>query len=151
MSDEQLVQMEIREIQIAEDLREIPVVILVEVGGFRHFPIFMGHFEANALEDSAFTADGKTVSPHSRPLTHDFIVNILNDLEASPIRVVIPRLENDTYYGELEIKSSAGSIVRVDCRPSDAMVLATKLQIPIYVEENVLAQVASDLPENPPE
>jgi bifunctional DNase/RNase len=132
---EKYVRMELREYQIVEDMHQTQVIILSETEGTRSFPIFIGYQEAKALD---FAVAG-LVAP--RPLTHDLVVNVIRDLGASLVRVLVVKLEKDTFYGALELRTADGKTVRVDSRPSDAMVLATKMNAPIYVEEQVLVEV----------
>ena len=132
---ENFVQVELREYQIVDDMSHTQVIILGEVDGPRAFPIFIGFNEAAALD----FAVGGGVAP--RPMTHDLILNVIRDLGAVLERVLVVKLEKDTFYGALELRTADGRIVRVDSRPSDAIVLATKKRAPIYVAEQVLQEV----------
>jgi len=135
------VLMEISEIQTSDDPRDLPIIVLSEHDGIREFPIFIGHIEARALEEAALGTAGAGSLHLHRPLTHDLIYNVIDGLESRITRVLITKLEHGTFYGALELKSESGKTVEIDTRPSDAMVLATKRKVPIYVEEKVLAEV----------
>ncbi len=133
---EKFIEMEVREIHLVGNEGEA-VVILHEKEGLRSFPIFIGIFEAYALELAARKQRAE------RPLTHDLILNVLHDLGAKLLRVLVVELRGGTFIGALEVLTSLGSVVRVDARPSDSMVLAMKCQVPIFVEEQVLAEVGN--------
>jgi bifunctional DNase/RNase len=137
---ERFVEMEVREIQTSEDPRDLPIIVLAEKNGTREFPIFIGHIEARALEEAVLGSKTLAFGLPRRPMTHDLILNTIDGLKATFDRVLITRLENSTFYGALELKTN-GELVRIDSRPSDAMVLAMKRKTPIFVEENVLAEV----------
>lgn len=131
---ENYVEMELREICLRND--PPPAIELGEVDGSRTFQIFIGYNEALAMD---FTVTGKRPPP--RPMTHDLILNVVEGLGASLLRVLVVKLEENTFFGALELQTSDGSVKRIDSRPSDAIVLAMKRHVPIYVEENVLREV----------
>lgn len=137
---EQFIEMEVREIQTSEDSRELPIIVLAEKNGTREFPIFVGHMEGHALEEAVLGRMTVYLGVPHRPMAHDLMLNIIDGLEADFQRVLITKLENSTFFGALEL-ANRGEIVRIDSRPSDAMVLAMKRKIPIFVEEKVLADV----------
>ena len=126
------IEMELSEIQLSEGINQHQVIILSEKGGARTFPIFIGFYEASAMELSI-----KGYQP-PRPMTHDLICNILETCELKLVRILIDELKNDTFYGKLVIQKSEGEEVLVDSRPSDAIVLASKQHLPIFVDEDVL-------------
>ncbi len=138
---ENFIEMEVREIQTSEDPRDLPIIVLAEKVGEREFPIFIGHIEARALEEAVVGSAAHLLGYPRRPMTHDLILNTIDGLTAAFKRVLITRLEGGTYYGALELATDSGAIVLIDSRPSDAIVLAMKRKIPIFVEENVLAEV----------
>ena len=109
------------------------VVILREVNSDRYLPIMVGIYEAEhltlALQDVEV----------SRPLTYDLFVNILDSLGAQVIHVEVVSLKDETYFGNIVI-SLNGSLHNVDSRPSDAMNLAVRLQVPIFVSDEVLEE-----------
>ena len=137
---ERFIEMEVREIQTSEDPRDLPIIVLAEKSGNREFPIFVGHIEGRVLEDAALGSGNLLMNFRRRPMTHDLILNTIDGLKATFERVLITRLESSTFYGALELRTN-GDLVRIDSRPSDAMVLAVKRKIPIFVEEKVLAEV----------
>ena len=76
-----------------------------------------------------------------RPMTHDLIFNILDSFNLRLVRVLIDELRNDTFFGKLVIQKEEQPEILVDTRPSDAIVLASKRNTPIFVHEDVLNQV----------
>lgn len=132
---EHYIEVELREIHLAEDPLRAQIIVLAEKEGERSFPIYIGMHEALALEMAA----RREKAP--RPLTHDLILNVLEGVGAELVRVLVVKLERDTYYGALEVRTADGETVRIDARPSDSIVLATKCQVPIFVEEKVLNEV----------
>lgn len=145
---ENYIEMELREIQTSDDLRDLPIVVLAEVSGDREFPIFIGHLEARALEDAALGTPVVPLGIPRRPMTHDLILNVIDGLEAGLERVLITRLDSGTFYGALELKCGNDK-KRIDSRPSDALVLAVKRRVSIFVEEKVLAEVQRENNEQP--
>jgi bifunctional DNase/RNase len=109
-------------------------LILKEIGGDRRLPIIIGSFEAQHI---ALELEG--IKP-PRPLTHDLIRNIIEQLGFSISYVYINELRDGTFFAK--IKVDVGSIDEIDARPSDAIALALKFAVPIYVSEEVMNEVA---------
>lgn len=109
-------------------------ICLTETDGNRSFPIIIGIFEA--LEINRKVSRVKS----SRPMTHDLIRNILETLEVQLDKIVINDLQSGTFFAKLHLLQN-GDEQLVDCRPSDAIALASALQAPIFVEEHVMDQV----------
>lgn len=113
------------------------IIILKEKNGGRLMPILIGYYEAQsihlALNDIHI----------QRPLTHDLSVNIINALNANINRIVINDLRDTTFYARIHFMTSNGP-VEVDSRPSDAIALAVRTKAPIFVEKEVLDQVAKE-------
>ena len=126
-----MIEMKVQELQRSK-VTPFNVVILEEKDGDRAFPIFIGTEEAYATENALYERQ----TP--RPLTHDLIVNVVAGLDATLEGVLVDELDNDTFYGKLLLKTSDGRHVKIDSRPSDAIVLATKLGLPIFVSDDVL-------------
>jgi len=127
------VQMELRRIVI-HDNSDQQIIYLREVEGERFFPIVIGFFEAQSIYRRARGI------PPPRPLTHDLLVNIVEQLGGEIQDVVITELRDQTYFAVLRIRKE-GELVEVDCRPSDAIAVAVGLKVPIYVSEDVLNDV----------
>ena len=117
-----------------------PVVILEEVGGDRVLPIWIGPGEASAiamqLADMEF----------SRPLTHDLLVAVLNGLGGSLRKVIITRVEKNTYYAELIIHRN-GEVISVDARPSDSIAVALRVDARIFAQDDLLERASIEITE----
>jgi bifunctional DNase/RNase len=129
------VQMQLSRIIISE-INDQQVIYLKEVGGDRQFPILIGIFEATSIDRRVKNR------PNLRPLTHDLLVTIVDQMGGELDSVVITELKDHTYFAKLRIRSN-GEIVEIDSRPSDAIAVAVTCspQLPIYVSEEVLSQV----------
>lgn len=114
-------------------------LILKEIAGERRLPIIIGSFEAQHI---ALELEG--IKP-PRPLTHDLLRNIIEQLGFSLSYVYINELRDGTFFAK--IKMDVGSIDEIDSRPSDAIALALKFSVPIYVAEDVMDEVGF-IPEN---
>ena len=119
---------------IITETSENQIIVLKEVDGERQFPILIGIYEATAIDR------GLKDLRAPRPLTHDLLCSVLNSLGAELERIVVTELRNDTFYAKLVLRRN-GETVEVDSRPSDAIAIATNLDAPIYVEEEVLDKV----------
>lgn len=117
------------------------VVILKATRQERYLLIWIAQAEAYAI---AIELQG-TSSP--RPLTHDLLKNVINDLGAKIVSIVISDLIDDIFYARI-VLDVAGRHVEVDSRPSDAIALAVRAKSPIYVEESVLERAGVALENN---
>ena len=131
-----LVEMQLSRIIISE-INDQQVIYLTEVQGTRTFPILIGAFEATAI-DRRVKGD---VPP--RPLTHDLLKNVIEQLGGEPHDIIINSLHEHTYYAVIRIHRE-GDLIEIDARPSDAIALAMHYDPPlsIYVEEEVLQEVS---------
>ena len=132
------VQMELSRIVINE-INDQQIIYLKEVEGERAFPILIGLFEATSIDRRV-----KGIAA-PRPLTHDLLVDIAEQLGGQMHSVEVSELKEHTYYAKLKIMRD-GEIVHVDARPSDAIAVAVtcKPALPIYVSEDVLNDVMED-------
>lgn len=108
-----------------------PIVVLQEKDGSRMIPIYIGPAEANAI--AMELADVK----FERPLTHDLLQQVIVGLGAQLNRVVVTRVEKNTYYAELQLRRD-DHVVQVDARPSDSIAIALRLKAPIFTSEDLL-------------
>jgi uncharacterized protein len=111
------------------------VVVLKDVESTRYLPIWIGPFEADAI-----TIELQDVEV-ARPLTHDLLKATIEQLGAEVERVTITELRNDTFYAEISL-SVNGKQMKIDARPSDAIALAVRAEVPVYVDEDVMMQAA---------
>ncbi len=114
------------------------VVMLKDKQDGRYLPIWIGHFEADAI---AIPLQNVQVS---RPLTHDLLRSIISALGATVVSVVINDLADETFYAKL-VLDAQGRHLEIDSRPSDAIALAVRAGVPIYVAESVLDQAGMKL------
>lgn len=128
-----MIEMVLREIQRSH-ITPFNVVLLYEKDGERFFPIYIGTEEARATDNALYEREA------ARPLTHDLIGNVLVGLGAKLEGVLVDSLEQETFHGKLLLKTADDRHVKIDSRPSDAIVLATKYKVPIFVSEEVLSQ-----------
>jgi uncharacterized protein len=113
-----------------------PIVLLREADGdHRVLPIFIGAVEATAI---AFALQGVVTQ---RPMTHDLMRDLLQNLDVRVDRIVVTDLKEGTFYAEIEMTRN-GDQHKVSSRPSDAIALAARLGTPIYADEAVLEEAA---------
>ncbi|TET81789.1 bifunctional nuclease family protein [candidate division TA06 bacterium] len=115
-----------------------PVVLLKEADGERVLPIWIGHAEASAI---AIALEGIKVE---RPLTHDLIRAVIEGLKAKVSRILINELKDNTFYAKIYLERGK-SIINVDARPSDSIALALRVQVPIFVSQNVLSSSGTSM------
>ena len=111
------------------------VVILKEKGSDRYLPIWIGPAEADAI---AVRLQDVSVP---RPLTHDLLGQVISTLGAGVSRIVVSDLMNDTFYAKIVLQID-GREMEVDSRPSDAIALAVRAKVPIFVEDAVLEKAS---------
>jgi bifunctional DNase/RNase len=132
------VLMELARIIISE-INDHQVIYLREIDGERTFPILIGLFEASSIDRRV------KGFPSPRPLTHDLIVNIIENLGGELQDVVITELKEHTYFARLRVRQN-GELIEIDARPSDAIAVAVTCDppLPIYVNEDVLNDVLGE-------
>lgn len=126
------VQMELFRIIISE-MNDQQIIMLREVDGERSFSIVIGNTEAYAIDRRI-----KGLVP-MRPLTHDLLANIVEEMGGVLERIEINDLQSGTYFAKLHIRQN-GSVLKIDSRPSDAIALGAATSVPIFVAEHVLAE-----------
>jgi len=110
-------------------------ILLKEYEGNRRLPIIIGAFEAQAI---ALEIEG--IKP-PRPLTHDLIKQLTDNLGATVIEIVVDELRENTFYAKVILEAS-GMVQEIDARPSDAIALAVRADAPIYVANSVMEAAA---------
>ena len=128
-----MIEMELNKIVIDEK-RHDQLIALKEKGGFRILPIVIGLNEASAikLKISGFNPP--------RPLTHDLIFSIIQDFGATVQKVIIDKLEEETFFAKIIIKTAEGKLRSIDARPSDSIALAVRFHAPILVDDEIIKQ-----------
>jgi uncharacterized protein len=127
------VQMELHKI-IINEMQEQQFIWLKEVDGERKFPIVIGNFEAMAIDRRL---KGITTQ---RPLTHDLLADVIEQLGGTIEHIEINHLEAGTFFARIHVRQN-GQIVTMDSRPSDAIALGIATTVPILVAEHVLDEV----------
>ena len=117
-----------------------PIVLLREREGERYLPIWIGASEAAAI---ALSLQGVQTP---RPMTHDLMKNILEDLSVAVEKIVVTELRDSTFYATIELQRN-GDHYEVSSRPSDAIALALRAGTTIYGEEAVLAEAGISIPD----
>ena len=108
-----------------------PIVLLKTVDDNRFLPIWIGHPEAAAILMKLQGAD----TP--RPMTHDLVVDMLDQVETKVERISINELRDNTFFATI-VLSVNGTEIEIDSRPSDALALAVRVQAPVFVAEDVI-------------
>ena len=135
-SDVEKVQVDILGLSTSPASGGAYALILKEIKGSRRLPIIIGAFEAQSI---ALEIEG--IKP-PRPLTHDLIKNILESLGAELNEITISELREGTFFATLSFDGQ-----EIDSRPSDAIALAVRFGVPIFVAEKVMKEAAF-MPEN---
>ena len=126
-----MIEFEISKIIIDEKSQE-QVIVLKEKAGSKLLPIVIGINEAAAIR---MKFGGIAAS---RPLTHDLLKSVIDNLDAKLESVVIDKLIDSTFHAKLILLTPQGLKRKVDARPSDSIALAVRTQTPIFVEEEVI-------------
>jgi len=111
------------------------MVVLREADGNRYLPIWIGPFEADSI-----TIELQGV-PMARPLTHDLLRSVLEELGVGVSYVLVNDLRDDTFYARI-VLDVKGTQREVDSRPSDAIALAVRVRSPVFVDEKVMDQAS---------
>jgi hypothetical protein len=120
-----------------DPITNMPIIILRDRQGQKVLPIWVGVFEANAI---ALQIENVQTP---RPMTHDLLKNVLDDLQAEVQRVVVCALRENTFYAAIHLRANVGGELVVDARPSDAIALALRTQSPIFVDDAVIQSARS--------
>ena len=131
-----MIEMELNKIVIDEK-RHDQLIVLREKNGERVLPIVIGLAEASAikLKLSGFQPP--------RPLTHDLLHTTIGYLDATIEKIIIDKLEENTFHAKVVLKTSSGNEKIVDARPSDSIALAVRAHAPIFVADEIIKQSAT--------
>ena len=116
------------------------IVVLRDVNAERYLPIWIGPYEAESITIALQEIE------IARPQTHDLLKNFLTSFNARLLRVEVLELKDDVFYGNLVIELEGGITLNIDSRPSDALALAVRTNVPILVAPDVM-DMASVVPE----
>ncbi|MGE5190306.1 MAG: bifunctional nuclease family protein [Gemmatimonadota bacterium] len=123
---------EMRVIGITIDpVTQTPIVILRDKENLNTLPIWIGILEANAI------AVGLENVKLPRPMTHDLFKNLLDQAGVRLLRVEVTDIRDSTYYAVLHLDRDGKSLV-IDCRPSDAIAIAIRMEVPVMVRDTVI-------------
>ena len=130
-----LVKMNLARIVIVDSEDEkMSMIVLREADGERAFPILIGVNEAYAIDRRL---KGIVVQ---RPLTHDLVERMIEQLDCQMERIVISELRDSTFYAKLVLRRD-GELVEIDSRPSDAIAIGAGTPTPIFVDDSILKDV----------
>ncbi len=115
-----------------------PIVLLKTVDSNRFLPIWIGHPEAAAI---LMKLQGATAP---RPLTHDLLVNILNELDFELVRGTVTELRENTFHASITVQHN-GSELEIDSRSSDAIAVAVRAQVPIFAADEEIEESAIEI------
>ena len=111
------------------------VVILKDINSERYLPIWIGPYEADAINIQLQEVEV------ARPLTHDLLKTFVTEMGGKIKQIVVSDLRHDTFYATILVERDGRSI-QIDARPSNAIALAVRVNVPIYVEDSVMEHAA---------
>jgi hypothetical protein len=112
-----------------------PIVLLKTAEGNKFLPIWIGHPEAAAILMKL-----QSQAP-PRPMTHDLLSDMLEQLEAQVVRITVTELRENTFYAQITVQQD-GREIEIDSRPSDAIALAIRADAPIFAADTVIEESA---------
>src|ERR671922_2455201 len=112
-----------------------PIVLLKTADGNKFLPIWIGHAEAAAI---LMKLQGASTP---RPMTHDLMADMLEQLDAEVTRITVTELRDNTFYASITVQQN-GSELEIDSRPSDAITIAVRSEAPIFAAERVIEESA---------
>jgi len=130
-----MIEMNIKGLMV-DPITNMPIIILRDPEGQKVLPIWVGVFEANAI---ALQIENIQTP---RPMTHDLLRNVIQDLRAAVEKIVVCDLKDNTFYAMIHLQTPAGPVA-IDARPSDAIALALRTHAPILVDEKVIDNAKS--------
>ncbi|HVG25529.1 MAG TPA: bifunctional nuclease family protein [Thermoanaerobaculia bacterium] len=136
----ELIAMSIKGLML-DPVSNSPIVVLKDDDDKFFLPIWVGIFEANAI---ALQLENITTP---RPMTHDLLRNMIAELNARVLRIVINDLRDSTFFAQIRLAIGTDRTLEVDARPSDAIALALRTEAPIFVAQSVLEQAQTITPD----
>jgi bifunctional DNase/RNase len=112
-----------------------PIVLLKTADGNKFLPIWIGHPEAAAI---LMKLQGASTP---RPMTHDLLADMLEQLDAEVTRITVTELRDNTFYASITVQQN-GAEIEIDSRPSDAIAIAVRSDAPIFAAERVIEESA---------
>lgn len=117
-----------------DETRNEQMIVFREKEGTRYLPVVIGIAEVNAIKMKL-----SGIKP-PRPLTHDLILQMIEQFDAKLEKAVIDRLQNNTFYAKLHLKKKSDGEIIIDARPSDSVALALRANAPIFVTEEIMGE-----------
>lgn len=127
-----MIEVKVDSIQVSL-MSEHRVVILKDTKAEQYLPIWIGPYEAESI---AIRLRGVEVA---RPLTHDLLSNVITQMGGEVSHIIVNDLRNDTFYAHINVDMN-GNRLEIDARPSDAIALAVRTNVPIFVDEEVMTR-----------
>jgi uncharacterized protein len=112
-----------------------PIVLLKTADGNKFLPIWIGHPEAAAI---LMKLQGASTP---RPMTHDLLTDVLEQLDAEVTRITVTELRDNTFFASITVQQN-GSEIEIDSRPSDAIAIAVRAEAPIFAADRVIEESA---------
>jgi bifunctional DNase/RNase len=109
------------------------VIVLKAVDAERYLPIWIGHYEAEAIAIQLKNIE------IARPLTHDLLKSVITEMGGDVSHILVSELRDDTFYAHISVNLN-GKQLEIDSRPSDAIALAVRVEVPIFVAEKVMEE-----------
>jgi len=111
-----------------------PIILLKDMEERNFLPIWIGMFEAAAI-----AMELQDFKP-PRPMTHDLLTKTIESLQGKIKKVIINEVVENTFYAIIEIETPSKTLLKIDSRPSDAIAIAVRASVDIYVSESVMAK-----------
>lgn len=129
-----MIEVDVAMVKLDAEMRT-PIVVLREKSGKsrRLLPIWVGIFEALAIITEMEN------HPVFRPMTHDLLKSVIDGVGAEVVSILVSELKETTFYAEITLRLSNEEVIKIDSRPSDAIALALRVNVPIYVAEEIMA------------
>ena len=132
-----MLELEIESIRVRQETQQRAVVLKVKDSDL-YLPIFIGQFEVAAIRFKLMNVEVE------RPMTHDLLGSVIDDLGGTIHSIVVSELKNDTFFAKIVIDTN-GTLIEIDARPSDALALAVRSEAPIYAEDDVVEKAGVSL------
>ena len=129
--------LELESIRVRQETQQRAVVLKVKDSDL-YLPIFIGQFEVEAIRFKLMNVEVE------RPMTHDLLGSVIDDLGGTIHSIIVSELKNDTFFAKIVIDTN-GTLIEIDARPSDALALAVRSEAPIYAEDDVVEKAGVSL------
>lgn len=130
-----MIEVEINSIRV-NLISQHRIVLLKEIHAERYLPIWIGQYEADAI-----TTELNERRLHQRPLTHDLIKNVIDEMGGRIVHILINDMRRDIFFARLVVEVN-GENIEIDSRPSDAIAVAVRAKAPIFVNDTVMEKSA---------